>query len=267
MPIAVRLLLALSLVGVGVVAVEWTIALAASGDVDTLVGLCTSALVAELWLLIVVGVCLLLGRRSPTERLGLAPGRLGARDVALLVLGTLALSHALDGLLELTGLAEQSVLSRIPEILAGARGWRLALAIVALGVAPGVAEELLCRGLVQRGLTRRLGPTAGIGLAALVFGALHLEPIHAAFASVLGVWLGLVAHWARSVRPAIVCHAANNLTAVGLAVGIGDLPLPAEASLVGGTLVAALCLMRVWGRMPRGSAALPLQPDPQSSDR
>ena len=37
-------------------------------------------------------------------------------------------------------------------------------------------EELLCRGLVQRGLQPLLGPVAAVSIAALLFGALHGNP-------------------------------------------------------------------------------------------
>src|SRR5262245_16597656 len=99
-----------------------------------------------------------LSRGPLRARLGLGPGRLSLRLVAVLAVGTIALSHALDGVIELTRLREQSPLASFDFALAGARGRDLAVALLGIGVAPGIAEELLFRGFVQRGLATRLGP-------------------------------------------------------------------------------------------------------------
>jgi membrane protease YdiL (CAAX protease family) len=166
----------------------------------------------------------------------------------------LALSHALDGVLEMSGLREHSALAELPVRLEGARGRTLVLALMGLGLAPGIAEELLCRGLVQRGLLERLGPVRAIGAGALLFGALHLEPVHAAFAGVLGAYLGVVAWWSDSTRAAILCHAVNNLVSVGLAVTLGQAPWAPELAAGMGVLVAALCLGLVNRARPRPEA-------------
>lgn len=213
-----------------------------------------------------------LALRGPMRaRLGLGPGRLPARGLALLVVGTLALSQALDGVLELTGLRGRSALAELELALAGASGTGLALALVGVGLAPGVGEELLCRGLLQRGLQTRLGAAPAILIAALVFGALHLEPVHAVFATFLGLWLGAVALLAGSVRAPILCHAVNNLVAVGLAARLPELIRPGVGSIAGGLALAAACLLaaRSSAPAPPGPPAPPqaLQPTPQSDEQ
>ena len=181
------------------------------------------------------------------RRLGLGRGRQGPGLLALLVLGTIALSHALDTVIDLSGLGDQGSLAELDSALRGVRGHALWLALVGLGLAPGLAEELLCRGLVQRGLAPRLGAPAAVVLAALFFGALHVDPVHAAFAAVLGLYLGTVAHLAGSVRPAIVCHAANNLCAVLAAAFLPDLSTAPAASIAlgAGFALAALAFARL----------------------
>jgi membrane protease YdiL (CAAX protease family) len=134
--------------------------------------------------------------------------------LALLVLGTIALSHALDALIELARLGDSGSLAELEAAMAGVDGRAFWLALLGLGLAPGIAEELLCRGLVQRGLVPSLGAPAAVALSALLFGALHADPVHAVFAAVLGLYLGILSHVAGSVRPAIACHAVNNLCAV-----------------------------------------------------
>jgi membrane protease YdiL (CAAX protease family) len=192
-----------------------------------------------------------LSRQPLTHRLGLGRGALAWRDTVILVLGTLALSHALDATLELFHLREQSVLIEFDRRLEGLRGPGLLLVLVCLGVAPAFGEELLCRGLVQRGIAARRGAPAGVIAGALLFGALHLEPLHALFALGLGLYLGLTAWWSGSIRLPILCHAANNLLAVLGAAGPIGLPLSPLPSAIGGL---ALALAALWWVAPKRSS-------------
>lgn len=202
----------------------------------------------------------------PARRLGLRPGRLSRTQLALLALGTLGLSHGLDGILAWTGLREVSALAELDAALAGARGRSLGLAVVCLGLAPAIGEELMCRGVVQRGLEARLGAAAAIPLAALFFGALHLEPIQGGVAMLLGLYLGTVAWLAGSIRASIFCHMVNNLVAV-LSAAAGGVHLGAW-TLAAGLALAALVLALVWWRAgspaplegEAGAGAPPLEP-------
>ena len=122
------------------------------------------------------------------------------------------------------------------------------LALLAVGLAPGIAEELLCRGLVQRGLVPRVGAPVAVVAAALFFGALHVDPVHASFAAALGLYLGTLCHVAGSVRPAIISHAANNLLAVCVAAWLPQLAIPPAASIGLGGGIAIAALAWVWRR-------------------
>ncbi len=195
----------------------------------------------------------LLSRRSLVARLGLGPTRISGSCLALLVLGTLGVSHGLDGLLQLSGLRQQSALAEFDAALAGAGGKAFWLALLGIGLAPGVGEELLCRGLVQKGIETTLGPGRAVVVAALVFGILHGDPIHGALAAILGLYLGTVAVLAGSVRAAILCHAANNLMAVTTAACLPEAYNPGLASAFAGLAVAAACLWAVQRRRPSGA--------------
>jgi hypothetical protein len=92
-----------------------------------------------------------------------------------------------------------------------------------------------------------------VALATGLFAALHADPVHAAFAGVLGLYLGLVCHLAASVRPAIACHAANNLCAVVASAFAPVLQLPAAVSIGLGAGLAGLALTWAW----RSAAAPP----------
>lgn len=187
-------------------------------------------------------------RRSTARRLGWVPGRLSPLRVTLLALGTLALSHGLDGILQITGLRDESAIANLDAELAGARGRILLASLLGVGLAPGFGEELFCRGLVQRGLVDWLGPAAGIVLASLFFGLLHADPIHGSAAAVLGLYLGTVAWLAGSIRASVVCHVANNLAAVLLAAYASSVGPGSVVAVFLGLFGAAAALAWVWWR-------------------
>jgi membrane protease YdiL (CAAX protease family) len=186
---------------------------------------------------------------SAWERLGLRPGRLSGIETALLILGTLGASMALDGLLDLTQLKEDSVVGEFENLIADVRGRALLLSVVAFGLAPGVSEELLCRGLLQRGLVRRLGAPAGILIASAAFGALHVDPVHAAFAAPLGLYLGIVSYLAGGIRASIACHTVNNLVALGTGAFLPGADAGGLPAVFTGLLAALGALWLVWRRV------------------
>lgn len=257
---AVALLAVASAVGIATCA-------AGVGDDESLRRICLGTLGIETFLGLAAVAGALLSQRPVAERLGLGPARLRGGGIALLVLGTLALSFALDGALELTGWSEGTPLAEFERRLARARGANLALALVAVGIAPGVAEELLCRGLVQRGLEPVIGPAWAVVLGAVLFGALHVDPVHAVFAGFLGLYLGAATLVAGSVRTAILCHAVNNLVAVGLGAGWPESPAPGPAGIAVGLAVAAGCIWRARRGAPPGAPASGLQVPAGSDDR
>jgi membrane protease YdiL (CAAX protease family) len=191
-----------------------------------------------------------LSRMPLRRRLGIEASRISAPLLATLVVGTVAVSHGLDGVIDLLGLREKSSLASFDFTLAGARGSALVLALLGIGLAPAIAEELLCRGLVQRGLLLRFRPLVAIPLASAFFGALHVDPVHAVFASLLGLYLGLAAYLAGSTRAAIACHAVNNLLAVAVVACWPQLELADPVSTSAGFVLAAACLWAVDRRTP-----------------
>lgn len=248
-----RVALATLLVLLGLAAVVVSMRAFAPGDGVLWLSLASLCLELALGLLALAGG--LVSARPLRERLGLHASRLPARDVALLMLGTVGMSHGVDGVLDLTGLRADSGLAELDAALAGARGAALAAALLGIGLAPGIAEELLCRGFVQRGLQPWLGTVQAVVLAALVFGALHLDPVHAAGAAVLGLYLGAAAALADSVRASALCHVANNVVAVATGALLPREALAGPGGAALGFAVAGACLWRVWrrpGRPPPG---------------
>jgi membrane protease YdiL (CAAX protease family) len=232
----------------------------ASHSLPSVLGLSLSSVALEGILLAFAVAAALALPGDPRVRLGLVRTRLGALEIAALAAGTLGLSNALDGLLSLSGLMEESGLASFARILEGVRGPSLAAALLAFGVVPGIAEELLCRGVLQRSLRDRFGALASIGLAAIAFAAIHVQPIHALFAFPLGLYLGVAGHWSASVLAPVVCHAVNNLVAVGSAVAQGPTTSSSPGEVAVGLAVAAVALAWV-ARRRRG-----LQPPAGSVD-
>lgn len=83
-------------------------------------------------------------------------------------------------------------------------------AILAIGVGPGLSEELMFRGFVGRGLVGRHHWVVGIVLTSVLFGAVHLDPIRAAGAMVMGLLLHAFYVWTRSLWIPILLHTFNN---------------------------------------------------------
>ncbi len=222
---------------------------------EEVLALSAAASAVELVMLALALAAALLAPGSAQTRLGLLRPRFGLRDTAVLAAGTLALSHALDALLAQTGLYEQSELARFARSMQGARGLPLGVALLAIGLLPAAAEELLCRGVLQRSLVPRLGPVVGIALASFAFGALHVEPVHAGFATLLGVYLGIVGHWSGSVWTPIACHAVNNGLATLMSAYVGPTQSGSPAEVAVGLCLAAGAL--AWVRRRAQQALQP----------
>jgi hypothetical protein len=82
--------------------------------------------------------------------------------------------------------------------------------VLVIGVMPGISEELLFRGVIQRSFLRSMPPPAAILLTTILFGLLHIEPATVALALVLGLWFGIVAWRTGSAIPGMVLHASVN---------------------------------------------------------
>ncbi len=163
---------------------------------------------------------------SAHDRLGLVRGRLSASGLGLAIGGTLALSGALQFAVDALALAPGTSLERLDTLVHAAAPQHAWLLVLAFCVAPGFGEELLFRGAIQRSLDRAVGAWC-IPVAALAFGALHLDLVHSPAAFVLGCALGAVARRSGSTWAAIACHTANNLAATLPQLGFGAaLPQP-----------------------------------------
>jgi uncharacterized protein len=175
------------------------------------------------------------------RRLRLSTSGVTAGRVALVVVGILAVSHSLDAVISLLGLARFGALHEINQVMAHASGGWLAVLVITLALGPGVAEEMFFRGFMQTRLSQRFGPAAAIAVASACFGLVHFDLLHTPVAAVLGVFLGWATERMGTIVPAMVAHVVNNLVAV-LTARLPSIGSPAVQAVV---LVA--CLLVVAG--------------------
>lgn len=214
----------------------------------------------------------LLSRRGLGEALGFSPGaRISGRSWRPIALGTIGLSFLLDLSLRALGVRADSALANFDAAITGARGDDLVLLLLGLALAPAIAEELMFRGVVLGALCRRTPAWLALILSSALFGAVHLDPVHAFAAGLLGLYLGAAALATRTTGTAIAAHAANN----GFAVLTGAFALePSDpAGVAVGTLVAlglvalgTRAVARDWRREPhpQGNAAHPDRSDDEA---
>jgi membrane protease YdiL (CAAX protease family) len=81
-------------------------------------------------------------------------------------------------------------------------------------IAAPILEEILCRGIVLKGLLKNYSPNKAILTSAIFFGAIHLNPWQALPAFFTGIFLGWVFYKTESIIPGMVTHATINATSV-----------------------------------------------------
>jgi membrane protease YdiL (CAAX protease family) len=172
--------------------------------------------------LALVAIAWLAAGRPRRARLRLHPGHVSPGALAAMIVGTLALSQALESLVLLRGVGPGANLDWIARTLAGAGPLDLLLAVVVIGALAPVGEELFFRGFMLSRLRRVWSAGPAILVTALAFGLMHGEWVHGALATGIGLYLGLVAERSGSVIPAVICHVANNTVSVVLSATLGS---------------------------------------------
>jgi len=107
--------------------------------------------------------------------------------------------------------AEESAQDLTQQLIATTSLPQLLATVLVVGVLAGVSEELLFRGAMLRMLLgTRLGTHVAVWLVAAVFSAFHMQFYGFVPRLVLGVWLGYLMVWTRSLWVPIIAHALNN---------------------------------------------------------
>jgi membrane protease YdiL (CAAX protease family) len=197
-------------------------------------------------------------KEGAVARLGLVRGRpTSAAAVLLAVLGTVGVQWIASVGVDLAFGEPSEQMREMWRMLSTPTGVpALAMGLV-IAFVPGLCEELLFRGLLLRGLLRHRSALVSIAIAGVLFALAHGEVQYALAVLPLGLWLGFVAWRTGSIRLAIACHAANNLSAFvfGRMLGdpeSGDLPSTPWMIAVGIGLCA--CAVAAAWALPRAPA-------------
>lgn len=130
------------------------------------------------------------------------------------------------------------------------------LLVAVLALAPGICEELLCRGPLLAGLRRGIGPVGAVLVSSFCFAILHLSPYRFLPQFVLGIFLAALTLRAGSVWPAVLVHIGHNAVLVLLS---GSAEATDEALLSDPLLIAVLIIalagLAILARPLRGSAS------------
>lgn len=205
----------------------------------------------------------------PGPFLGLGPAARGSLPwvLAVAVAGFFAAGavNALNRLLVGEDLAR---LFDVAQIFKGWTGAELALLVAAVTILAPIGEELLFRGYLLRVLGARYGAVTGIGVTALLFALLHVNPASLLALFTLGVVFGTLRLATGSIWPAILAHAIQNgiSCVLVLAGAVEEAPdeLPfgqALALLVASTPFVVLPLAVLWRRRPEQEPATAIDPD------
>jgi membrane protease YdiL (CAAX protease family) len=94
------------------------------------------------------------------------------------------------------------------------REWPAGVAVLLVGVGPGLGEELWCRAFLGRGLVGRHGVVMGVILTSFFFGAIHADPHQGSMAALMGIALHFSYITTRSLWVPVLIHTLNNSLAV-----------------------------------------------------
>jgi len=84
--------------------------------------------------------------------------------------------------------------------------------IAMLVIAAPLLEEILCRGIILKGLLKNYTPGKAIIISAIFFAAIHLNPWQAIPAFFGGLFMGWLYYKTQSVIPGMIVHATINTT-------------------------------------------------------
>lgn len=176
---------------------------------------------------------------APVVRtLGLSRPRAGSPSTALILAGQLGTSIVASAVVSATGGLEGSELERIDQTLGGASPEVMPLLGLGVALAPGIAEELLFRGLLLGALLKRAGTLTAISISTGLFALAHIDPAHAVGAGILGLYLAAVRVTTGSTPLCMLSHIANN----GFAIFLAGQNWPPAVDWIALPLAAGACL-------------------------
>ncbi len=162
-----------------------------------------------------------LSRERWVDRLGLRRGRLPMWTWPLFLAGTPVIGVLAGYVLSHLADEPSESLKMLEQMLQFDSATSLITLLVLVGVLPGISEELLFRGFMQRRLLARLPVGLAIVICSMFFAAAHMDGLHALGVFPLGIWLGVIA-WRGLDVACHVAHMGNNAFAIVMAKMMGD---------------------------------------------
>lgn len=214
--------------------------------------LISAAAVSQLSLLLAVwklpGLFGDVGAAGWHERVRWRPERFHLVEILVTALGTQAIGALALSLLSFTAVSD-GVLANMGDVARTTEPSGFAWLLLFGALAPGFAEELSFRGLLQTRLVERWGVAMGIVISSVLFGVWHLDLRQGAMALTMGLWLGWCAHRQKTIVNVAFAHALNN----GFAFALTRITAREDPDVTGAGLaitlaVAAVCAGVMWWR-------------------
>ncbi|MBR5725475.1 MAG: CPBP family intramembrane metalloprotease [Muribaculaceae bacterium] len=153
----------------------------------------------------------------------------------------MSLPSWMSGIEKMMRALEDSAADATEQLLDINSAWQMLACMLVVGFMAGLSEEMLFRGAMQRTMhDSRLGVHAAVWITAILFSAFHMQFFGFFPRMILGVWLGYLLVWSRSLWVPIIAHTLNNSNVVFfsylankgvVAEDFGDqLGLPAEGA-------------------------------------
>lgn len=128
---------------------------------------------------------------------------------------SMSLPESMNGIEQLMRSLEDAAAETTKTLLDIHSIWELVPCVLVVGLMAGLSEEILFRGAMLRTMQdSRLGSHAVVWIVAIVFSAIHMQFYGFIPRMLLGVWLGYLLVWTRSLWVPIIAHTLNNSTVV-----------------------------------------------------
>lgn len=106
---------------------------------------------------------------------------------------------------------KEESLKELTEYLTNLTGYKeFILGIIVFSILPGIGEEYLFRGIIQKYFSKWMNIHVAIWLAAILFSAIHFQFYGFLPRMILGVLFGYMYWWSENLLVPILAHATNN---------------------------------------------------------
>ncbi|WP_026477319.1 CPBP family intramembrane glutamic endopeptidase [Alkaliphilus transvaalensis] len=127
--------------------------------------------------------------------------------------GLVFINGFLLGILNKTELLDNAF-SKHVELMGQLLGGNTVVVFLSVAIAAPFIEEIIFRGLILKELRKSMSLKWAIFIQALLFGLYHMQLVQGIYTFFMGILLGLVCVWLKSIWPAIILHLFNNLTSM-----------------------------------------------------